>query len=169
MNSHDWQPTKYSRICSAHFVGNRSSSIQSSPSYVPSISGRKNHELSSIEKSSIQRFNRSMRRRLCSTLSIKDNVKKVDDVTNTLKEPQQQSCYFDKFIEGSALSFKVNQEGQVSMFTTSVGYQNLYERTEMFICTQYVYNEICHAQTQVYIPENRGLQIAKRRHETTLR
>ncbi|XP_024884815.1 uncharacterized protein LOC112462951 isoform X2 [Temnothorax curvispinosus] len=148
----------------AHFVGNCSSSIQSSPSYVPSISSKKNHELSSTEKSSIQRFNRHMRRRICNTLCVKDNVKKVDAGQNTLEEPQEQSCYFDKLIEAPAPSFKINQEVQVSMFETTVDCKKLYERTEMFICTQYVHNEICHAQTQVYIPEDRGLQIVKRRH-----
>lgn len=93
---------------------------------------------------------------------IKDDVNKINAVKNTLEEPQEQSCYLDQFIEAPTLSFKVNQEVQVSIFDTTA-YQNLYERTDMFICTQYVHNEICHAQTQVYIRENcENLQIKKR-------
>lgn len=80
-------------------------------------------------------MNITQRQRIC----IKDDVNKNNALKNILlKEPRKSNLVIDFIKDPALLLFKVNQKVQVSMLA-------LLRIIKMFVCTQYVHNEISHA------------------------
>ncbi|XP_043276881.1 uncharacterized protein [Venturia canescens] len=147
VNTRSWHPTASTLICSAHFVANKKSEEELSPSYVPSIFLGAYGIKAVNHKSLVERHDRYMKRK----------ASKMESSITTTKEVimgQMETNVTDAVVDNvpmnqSYIKVYTDRECQANIFSSCT------QPEKMFICNRYINeNGCCHAEIPTTIIEN---------------